>query len=79
MMEYRLLPPMADTFEYSLVRLDRTIEEKKKLAQIYEKMFKEASKFISKKFLIQGNFFGMSRGEYLIIQHTLSMMIMVVH
>lgn len=41
-MEYRLLPPVADTFEYSLVRLDRTLEEKKKLAQIFEKMFKEA-------------------------------------
>jgi len=53
MMEYRLLPPVADTFEYSLVRLDRTIEEKKKLAQIYEKMFKEASK------LTQSNYEGL--------------------
>ena len=37
MMEYRLLPPIADTFEYSLVRLDRPMEQKKRLAQIYEK------------------------------------------
>lgn len=43
MMEYRLLPPVADTFEYSLVRLDRPLEQKKKLARIYEKMFKEAN------------------------------------
>lgn len=43
-MEYRLLPPVADTFEYSLVRLDRPIEQKKKLARIYEKMFQEATK-----------------------------------
>jgi len=41
-MEYRLLPPVADTFEYSLVKFDRPIEQKKKLAVIYEKMFKEA-------------------------------------
>ncbi|TFG19044.1 MAG: hypothetical protein EU533_07170, partial [Promethearchaeota archaeon] len=42
-MEYRLLPPVADTFEYSLVKFDRPLEQKKKLAQIYEKMFQEAS------------------------------------
>ena len=30
LMEYRLLPPVADTFEYSLVRFDRPIEQKKK-------------------------------------------------
>lgn len=42
-MEYRLLPPVADTFEYSLVRFDRPLEQKKKLAQIYEKMFQEAT------------------------------------
>lgn len=42
-MEYRLLPPVADTFEYSLVKLDREPEEKKKLAHIFEKMFKEAN------------------------------------
>ncbi|MFX0177800.1 MAG: ATP-binding protein [Candidatus Hodarchaeota archaeon] len=42
-MEYRLLPPFADTFEYSLVKFDRPIEQKKELAQIYEKMFKEAT------------------------------------
>ena len=41
-MEYRLLPPVADTFEYSLVKFDRPMEQKKKLARIYEKMFKEA-------------------------------------
>ena len=41
-MEYRLLPPIADTFEYSLVKFDRPIEQKKKLVRIYEKMFKEA-------------------------------------
>ncbi|MFX1357292.1 MAG: ATP-binding protein [Promethearchaeota archaeon] len=42
-MEYRLLPPVADTFEYSLVKFDRPLEQKKKLAQIYEKMFQEAT------------------------------------
>ncbi|NHJ25561.1 MAG: 4Fe-4S dicluster domain-containing protein [Candidatus Lokiarchaeota archaeon] len=42
-MEYRLLSPVADTFEYSLIRFDRPIDQKKKLARIYEKMFKEAT------------------------------------
>jgi ferredoxin len=42
-MEYRLLPPVADTFEYSLVRFDRPYEQKKKLAEIYNKMFEEAN------------------------------------
>ncbi len=42
MMEYRLLAPIADTFEYSLVKFDRPLEQKKKLARIYEKMFQEA-------------------------------------
>lgn len=42
-MEYRLLPPFADTFEYSLVKFDRPLEQKKKLAQIYERMFKDAT------------------------------------
>jgi len=42
MMEYRLLAPVADTFEYSLVKFDRPPEQKKKLAGIYEKMFQEA-------------------------------------
>lgn len=42
-MEYRLLAPVADTFEYSLIKFDRPIEQKKKLALIYEKMFKEAT------------------------------------
>ena len=41
-MEYRLLAPVADIFEFSLVRFDRPIEQKKKLALIYEKMFQEA-------------------------------------
>ncbi|MHA1689190.1 MAG: ATP-binding protein [Promethearchaeota archaeon] len=53
MMEYRLLPPIADTFEYSLVRLDRPLEQKKKLARIYEKMFQEASE------LTQSNYDGL--------------------
>jgi ferredoxin len=43
MMEYRLLPPVADTFEYSLVRFDRPFEQKKKLAGLYEQMFEEAN------------------------------------
>ncbi|MBD3194896.1 MAG: 4Fe-4S dicluster domain-containing protein [Candidatus Lokiarchaeota archaeon] len=43
MMEYRLLPPVADTFEYSLVRFDRPLEQKKYLANLYEKMFEEAT------------------------------------
>ena len=38
-MEYRLLAPIADTFEYSLIRFDRPLEQKKQLARIYEKMF----------------------------------------
>jgi ferredoxin len=42
-MEYRLLPPVADTFEYSLVKFDRPFEQKKKLAKIYDKMFDEAT------------------------------------
>ncbi|MFX0010566.1 MAG: 4Fe-4S binding protein [Candidatus Hermodarchaeota archaeon] len=42
-MEYRLLSSIPDTFEYSLVKLDRPMEQKIKLAQIYEKMFKEAT------------------------------------
>ncbi|MFX1390736.1 MAG: ATP-binding protein [Promethearchaeota archaeon] len=42
MMEYRLLPPVADIFEYSLIGA-RSIEQKQKLAQIFEKMFKETS------------------------------------
>jgi len=41
-MEYRLLAPVADIFEFSLVRFDRPIEQKKKLARIFERMFKEA-------------------------------------
>ena len=42
MMEYRLLAPVADIFEYSLVG-ERPLEQKKKLARIYERMFKEAT------------------------------------
>ncbi len=45
MMEYRLLPPVADIFEYSL-NGDRPIEQKKKLAQIFEKMFKETTEMV---------------------------------
>jgi len=41
-MEYRLLPLFADIFEYSLIKFDRPLEQKKKLARIYEKMFQEA-------------------------------------
>jgi len=40
-MEYRLLAPVADTFEYSLVKFNRPLEQKKKLARIFEKMFQE--------------------------------------
>ena len=43
MREYRLLAPVPDTFEYSIVKRDRPLEQKKKLAQIFEKMFKEAN------------------------------------
>ncbi|TFF98603.1 MAG: hypothetical protein EU547_01105, partial [Promethearchaeota archaeon] len=42
-MEYRLLPPVADTFEYSLVNFDRPLEQKKQLAHLFEKMFHEAT------------------------------------
>ncbi len=50
MMEYRLLAPVPSTFEYSLIKQDRTIEEKKKLAKIYEKMFKEANEITQLNF-----------------------------
>ena len=50
LMEYRLLPPVADTFEYSLVKFDRPLEQKKKLAQIYEKMFQEATELTQKNY-----------------------------
>ncbi|TFF63696.1 MAG: 4Fe-4S dicluster domain-containing protein [Promethearchaeota archaeon] len=53
MMEYRLLPPVADTFEYSLVRFDRPFEEKKKLARLYEQMFNESTE------LTQSNYDGL--------------------
>ena len=45
MMEYRLLAPVADIFEYSLIG-ERPIEQKQKLAQLYEKMFKETIKMV---------------------------------
>ncbi|MFX0077324.1 MAG: ATP-binding protein [Candidatus Hermodarchaeota archaeon] len=51
-MEYRLLAPVADIFEYSLIG-DRPIEQKKKLAQLFEKMFKEATE------MVQDNYEGM--------------------
>ena len=41
-MEYHLLAPIPDTFEYSLVK-EGTIEKRKKLAKLYDKMFEEAS------------------------------------
>jgi NAD-dependent dihydropyrimidine dehydrogenase PreA subunit len=44
-MEYRLLAPIADIFEYSLVG-DRPLEQKQKLAQIFEKMFKETTEIV---------------------------------
>ena len=50
MMEYRLLAPVADTFEYSLVKFDRPPEEKKKLAGIYERMFQEAIEMTQKNY-----------------------------
>jgi ferredoxin len=52
MMEYRLLAPVADIFEYSLIG-ERPIEQKKKLAQLFEKMFKEATE------MVQDNYEGM--------------------
>jgi ferredoxin len=45
MMEYRLLAPVADIFEYSLIG-DRPYEQKKKLAQIFEKMFIETTEMV---------------------------------
>lgn len=51
-MEYCLLPPVADTFEYSLVG-ERPIDQKKKLANLYEKMFKETIE------LVQSNYEGL--------------------
>jgi len=45
MMEYRLLPPVADIFEYSLIG-ERPFEQKKKLAQLFEKMFKETTEMV---------------------------------
>ncbi|MFW9950920.1 MAG: hypothetical protein ACFFKA_12450, partial [Candidatus Thorarchaeota archaeon] len=52
-MEYRLLSPVPDIFEYSLVKFNRLIEQKKKVAQIYEKMFTEATE------LTQNNYKGL--------------------
>jgi ferredoxin len=51
-MEYRLLPPIADIFEYSLIG-DRPIEQKQKLAQLFEKMFKETTE------MVQANYEGL--------------------
>ena len=42
-MEYRLLPPVPDTFEYSLVGFNRSAEQKDKLSKLFERMFKEAT------------------------------------
>lgn len=52
MMEYRLLPPVADIFEYSLIG-ERPIEQKKKLAQVFEKMFEETTE------MVQANYEGL--------------------
>ena len=52
-MEYRLLTPVADTFEFSLIKFDRPLEQKKKLARIFEKMFQEGVK------LTQSNYEGL--------------------
>jgi len=52
MMEYRLLPPFADIFEYSLIG-KRLIEQKKKLAQVFEKMFEETTE------MVQANYDGL--------------------
>jgi ferredoxin len=52
MMEYRLLAPVADIFEYSLIG-ERPFEEKKKLAHIFEKMFKETTE------MVQANYDGL--------------------
>jgi ferredoxin len=49
MMEYRLLPPVADIFEYSLVG-ERSFEQKKKLAQIFERMFKETTEMVQENY-----------------------------
>ncbi len=45
MMKYRLLPPIADIFEYSIIG-ERPIEQKQKLAQLYETMFEETTEMV---------------------------------
>ena len=52
MMEYHLLAPIADIYEYSLVG-ERPLEQKKKLAQLFEKMLKETNE------LVQANYEGL--------------------
>lgn len=49
MMKYHLLPPVADIFEYSLVG-ERPIEQKKKLAELYENMFKETAEMVQSNY-----------------------------
>ncbi|MFX0072495.1 MAG: hypothetical protein ACFFAO_15530, partial [Candidatus Hermodarchaeota archaeon] len=47
--EYRLLSPIPDTFEYSLVKKG-TEEKRKKLAKIYDKIFEEARELTQKNY-----------------------------
>lgn len=47
--QYQLLAPVPDIFEYSLVTKG-TMEKKKKLAQVYEKIFKEAIELSQKNY-----------------------------
>ena len=42
-MEYRLLAPVADTFEYSLVKFDRPLEQKRNWRAFSKKCFKKES------------------------------------
>lgn len=49
LMEYRLLAPVADIFEYSLIG-ERPIEQKQKLAQLFEKMFKETTEMVQENY-----------------------------
>jgi ferredoxin len=49
LMEYRLLAPIADIFEYSLIG-ERPIEQKRKLAQLFEKMFKETTEMVQENY-----------------------------
>jgi ferredoxin len=48
-MNYHLLAPIPDIFEYSLVKKGTT-EKRKKLAKLYDKMFEEASEITQKNY-----------------------------